>query len=200
MRLELSVSPLPDLPAPNGAHELAWSYLLDAIFADAYTHNIGEIHVSLPHQGLKADVQLRAELTSTSRDADGVAVALLGHQRDLAAYRGELTRAYVLTFGRLAPGTLRALSSTQDKTWEAEHSQVALSLSTLLWGVPITLANRTQCPALLDRALLAMRRDFARPLLGLYYYRLRTFQPTVKNRATEPAHTHNDKTLDRRST
>ena len=171
MRLELSVSPLSDLPAPNGPHELAWSYLLDAIFADAFKQRVAVLHLDLPHDDLYDDAILRTELTPAQPNEHGHAAALLGESQDIP---DEAARLYTLSFGRLAPRSLQQRQHKTSASYQHVDALSAFSLAARLWGIPIRLAQLAHRPDLHDQTIFAMRRDFSR--YGLCYYRLSTWE------------------------
>lgn len=160
MNVEVSVSPLAGLPAPVGAHELAWSYLLDAVMADAHRRGLGALRVSVPEASLKADMHLRAALSRRERQAaegPGVGAALLGSERVLPA---DATRLYSLEFGLLASGALRRVR-TETRGWRLEEHLSVYCLSARLWGGPIRAAALLGRTDLGDRAMFGMRRAFA---------------------------------------
>lgn len=179
MRLELSISPLTGLPAPQGAHELAWSYLLDAIFADAYEQRVAVLHLDLPHNALCDNVTLRAGLTPAHPSTSGHATALLGTSSEIPT---TTARLYTLSFGRLAPRSLQQHQRDTPAAYREVDTLSAFSLAARLWGVPIRLAQLARRPDLQDRAIFAMRRDFARR--GPCYYQLSTWAHDVDRALT----------------
>lgn len=172
LRLELSLDPLVQLPAPVGAHELAWSYLLDAVIADAYGAGLSLLRLSLPAEGLEDEVRLRAALSRRAKGAsrDAIGVALLG-----AAHLppGDATRLYCVTFGLLAPRELRTLSVPVAAPWRLADELSVYCLPAQLWGGPIRLASLFNRPDLGDRAMFKMRRLFVRRGRYPAYYHLK---------------------------
>jgi hypothetical protein len=169
MRLEITHHSIPGFPPPVGPHELAWSYILDTIFADAYHTGIASLHISLPTKQLYDDVTLRAELSQTTRKNGQHALALLGKDRNVA---GNYGRIYLLNFGATAPRTLQRLSVKDLPGARREYQQSLFSLKARFWGIPIRLAHAMKRPDLVDRAMFAMRRDFAQTEDPYAFYRL----------------------------
>lgn len=178
MNLEVSVSPLASLPLPSGAHELAWSYLLDFVVADASMRGLGALHVSVPSAALVAPLELRASVsrnfgvkpngaeagTAVGRE---VGVALLGFERRLPA---GATRLYSLEFGLLAPAALRRTRS-ETQGWQLERRLNVYSLPAYLWGGFIRVSAPLYSKALSDQAMFRMRRAFTleRSLAAFYH-------------------------------
>ena len=171
LRLELSLNSLAQLPAPVGAHELAWSYLLDAVIADAYGAGLSLLRVSLPVAGLEDEVRLRAALSRRAEAASPAAtgVAFLG-----AAHLplGDATRLYRVTFGFLAPRDLRTLPVPVTVPWRLTDELSVYCLPARLWGGPIRAAALLNRPDLGDRAMFRMRRLFVRRGRHPAYYHL----------------------------
>ena len=167
MNVTITHAPLPGLPPPTGPHELAWSYILDAVFADAYHAGVSALDAVLPTGLLDDDVQLRAELT---RPRAGSAYrAVFGCRADPSALSGAV-RWYQLGFGRLAPAALRAHKVKPPTDWRREACWGYFTLAARAWGVPIRAAHTLRRPDLVDRAMAAMRGSFARPGdRGAYY-------------------------------
>lgn len=174
MKVDVSLSAL-DVPPLDGPHELAWSYLLDAIFADAYHAGVAFLHVSVPDPALVAEVELRAELSDGRPSGDTRALALLGAMRDVPQ---DAERLYLLAFGMMAPAALRRLPKHPISGWSIEHRLGAYTWKARAWGAAIRWAAFRKRPDLVDRAMLAMRRDFARPGDATAYYRLGTWSRT----------------------
>jgi len=175
MRTEIAVSALPGFPEVTGVHELAWSYLLDAIFADAYHAQLGVLHLQLPSQVLVSGAELRAALNSSREGSSGAGVAVLGLDRTVPT---GVRRAYLLSFGRLAPRALQVLPASTLPSWRLEHRLSTFTLKAKLWGIPIRLASGVSRPDLVDRAMFAMRQDFSRSGVTPSYYRLSTWSQT----------------------
>lgn len=171
LRLELSLDPRAQFPAPVGAHELAWSYLLDAVIADAYGAGISLLRVNLPAVGLEDEVQLRAALSCRTEAASPAAtgVALLGGAH---LSLGDATRLYRVTFGLLAPRELRTLPVPVAAPWRLTNELSVYCLSARLWGGPIRAAALLNRPDLGDRAMFRMRRLFVRRGRHPAYYHL----------------------------
>ena len=161
-----------DLPAPTGPHELAWSYLLDGIFADAYAAGVGDLRVSLPIPQLQDLVELRAALTRSVPSADGRASALLGADREA----DDGARTYVLGFGSLAARTLRRLAPPALEGWTLATELSVFTLESRLWGLPIRAAGIAGRPDLVDRGMRAMRCAFARSGHRHAYYHLAVWE------------------------
>mgnify|MGYP001095036867 CR=1 FL=1 len=172
MKTQIEVSALPGFPDVSGPHELAWSYLLDAIFADAYHAQLGILHLQLPSPSLVAGAELRAELSSAREGSSGAGVALLGCDRTVPT---GVRRVYLLRFGRLAPRGLQVLPAPDVTSWRLEHRLSTFTLKAKLWGIPIRVASGVGRPDLVDRAMFAMRQDFSRSGVASSYYRLSTW-------------------------
>lgn len=177
MKVEITISPIPNLPEPTRAHELAWFYLLDAVIADAYHTRLDVLRLSLPSDVLKGEAQLRGELSQDTSGVNGVGgrvgVALLGLKQVLPA---EVQRAYVLHFGVLAPRALRrGKISKKMHGWQLEQWLSIYSAQTYLHGLPIRLSLLLRRPDLYDRAMFAMRRDFVSEGRVPAYYHLSTW-------------------------
>lgn len=155
MKVEVSVSALAGLPAPVGAHELAWSYLLDTVFADAYHARLGTLRLALPTACLLDDVQLRAALSQGEGEGVGVA-ALAAACPPVHGAR----RVYRLEFGVLAPGALRS-TPTATTGLKLERQLSIYSWRARLYGVPMRLNGWRRRPDRQDRVTAAMRRLFA---------------------------------------
>lgn len=182
MKVTVTVSPLESLPAASGAHELAWSYLLDAIFADAYTSGLAELHIDLPHAELEDAVKLRTPplqraasrskhtgVKSPGKGLSGSAVLGGALLRDPALVStpprlsdldfGAPRRLYTLGFGSLAPSQLRRLRA-HTAGWQRLTQLNVYCWPARLWGFPIRSAALLGRNDLEDRALFAMRRTF----------------------------------------
>lgn len=160
MELEVQLNPLPGFPALEGAHELAWSYLLDAIFADAYHAGVRRLQVVLPHLDLREGVELRSRLTPPS--GDNTALVLLA-----PAPLGKAERTYTLEFGLLAPASLRRTQPVRPGK-EPEQRLYIYTLRSKLAG----LGMRLPSPAASDRAWRRVRQGFASPQPTPSFYRL----------------------------
>lgn len=160
MELEVQLNPLPGFPALEGAHELAWSYLLDVLFADAYHAGVGRLEVVLPHPDLREGVGLRARLTPSSGDKTGLALLA-------PAPSGKADRVYTLEFGLLAPARLRRTKPTRPGK-EPQGSLYVYTLRAKLAG----LGMRSPNPAWADRAWRAVRQHFASTQSTPSFYRL----------------------------
>jgi len=169
MVVEIHVRELAGFPDISGAHELSWSYILDAVFADAYHAGVDRLTCTLPTKALATAVQLRADLTQVvERPAGGTAVAELTG----GAPPVELPdRLYALSFGAAAPRRLRA-GPTVRPAMALSTSLSVFTLPARLWGVPLRLFAALRRPDLYDRASFAMRRDFARTDHVPAYYHL----------------------------
>ena len=172
MNVTITHAPLPGLPAPTGPHELAWSYILDAVFADAYHAGVGELQVILPTDRLTEDVEIRAQVSRRSAPGTRRAVAnLAGGHGDYAA----VDRAYQLRFGVMAPGVLRRVGQPRPGGLNQIMNLSCFTLAARLWGVPIRVAHAAKRPDLVDRAMAAMRRSFAAERDPYAFYQLSTW-------------------------
>jgi hypothetical protein len=158
MKLEIRVEPLPGFPDLEGAHELAWGYLLDRVFGDAYQAGVGSLTLVLPHPALAEWAQWRAEQTP-ARGSRSAFAALDGSRPQGA------DRVYVLRFGLLAPATLRR-RARHPALSRLESRLFVYTLPALLAGLPM----RLNAPRLRDVGWLGMRRSFVseRPVVAYY--------------------------------
>ncbi|RIH82772.1 hypothetical protein [Calidithermus roseus] len=157
MKLEIRVEPLPGFPDLDGAHELAWGYLLDRVFGDAYQAGVGSLSLVLPHPTLAEWGWWRAEQTPARGERTGFA-ALDGSRPQSA------DRVYTLRFGLLAPAALR--NRTRGVTPRVESRLFVYTLPALLASLPMRLSN----PRLRDAGWLGMRRRFVseKPVVAYY--------------------------------
>ena len=167
MNVTITHALLPALPPPTGPHELAWSYILDAVFADAYHAGVTDLDVQLPTADLDEDVRLRAELSrGRSEDTSRAAMTCLSD----AVVPTEALKWYRLGFGRLAPASLRTPTPAPPEGWRHQESWGYFTLAARLWGLPIRGAYVLRRPDLVDRAMAGMRMRFARPGNRSAYY------------------------------
>lgn len=160
MKVDVRVRELPGMPEPNGPHALSWSYLLDAVFADAYHRRLASLRVLVPAAALAAEVEERADVTPPRPDTVGAGVAWLTGAPDAAEGADDGPEArYLLTFGRLAPRVLRSSNGVPDPSMKDRLS--VYTWRARLLGLSIRLAAMRRRPEAQDRALAAMRRAFA---------------------------------------
>jgi hypothetical protein len=163
MKLELEVKPIPHFPAPEGGHELAWSYIFDLIFGHAYQANVGRLKMVLPHEGLVKGAELRASLClpNQARTAEQTGLAWLSDRFVVESAQ----RVFVLRYGRLAPRHLRQLVAPQFGRLEASYQ--VYTLGAMLAGLGMRAGSLHS-----DRAWLMLRRQFASERKVPSYYRL----------------------------
>ncbi|MEM6430821.1 MAG: hypothetical protein AAF708_16400 [Deinococcota bacterium] len=176
MNLQIQPHPLEHYPAPVGAHGLAWSYLLDNLFADAYARNIANMVIVVPHAGLVTLCERRAYLSRQAPQphAQGTAFAQLSAQD--TAEDAHIDRFYNLEHGLLAPRNLRT-GRLERPNWQVDAQLFVLTWQVKLWGAAMKLANQAQRPQLADRATFAMRRHFASARPTPSFYILRGWSP-----------------------
>jgi hypothetical protein len=162
MKLELALTPLESFPSLQGAHQLAWNYLLDKVFADAYHAGAGTLQLTLPSQDLVVEAELRASLTGAR--GDKTARAILGSNSANGFSRAADT-VYLLRYGLLA-GTFRQHNAGS----RASHLLSVFTWQARAFGLPIRALGRS--PQLVDRASFAMRRVFASDTFVPAYYHL----------------------------
>ncbi|MBS3933258.1 MAG: hypothetical protein KGZ35_02795 [Truepera sp.] len=75
----------------------------------------------------------------------------------------------------MAPRVLQKLSLRRLPGARLERTHGVFTLKARLWGIPIRLAGALNRPDLTDRAMFAMRRDFASSLDPSAYYQLSTW-------------------------
>ncbi|RIH87285.1 hypothetical protein Mterra_01223 [Calidithermus terrae] len=160
MELHLRVEALPGFPGLDGAHELAWGYLLDRVFGDAYRSGVGSLTLVLPHPALEEWARWRAEQTPAKGGRTGFA-ALDGSRPQPA------DRVYALGFGPLAPAALRRRSPGLAPA-RLEARLYVYTLPALLASLPM----RLNAPRLRDVGWLGMRRHFVSEKPVAAYYRL----------------------------
>lgn len=167
MRIDVTIDPSSTLPAPRGAHELAWSYILDEIFADAYSRGLSEMHIVLPHIELQVEVMIRAELTPAgSSRARGLALLAGGH-----APCGAGDAVYGMWLGYLAPRGPRNAYQTGSPPG-THHRLSVYTWQAFALGIPMRLGSALGRPRLVDAATFAMRRTFASERFVPAYYHL----------------------------
>ncbi len=175
MQLEQLAPKLPNLPPPTGAHRLAWSYLLDTVFADAYHAGVQLLRVALPptfEVGLAARTGF--DTHPEPRYPGSPTTASFG----LAEPRESDLRSYRLRFGLLAPASLRRQArSAAPPTgpFELRGNLYVYTLRARLFGVPMRLFNMLGRPLAADRALLGLRQTFASEYPTPCYYILETW-------------------------
>jgi hypothetical protein len=169
VRVDVEVREIASLPAPSGQHELAWSYILDAVFADAYHAGVGYLKVLLPTAALMGDVEIRALVSRRMPQPEGRAIADLGGGKTLAR---DATRVYSLGFGTMAPRALRRLERNEPTGFTTVSHLSCFTPAARLWGIPIRLARSANRPDLVDRGMAEMRRSFAAERDPHAYYQL----------------------------
>lgn len=176
MDIHLKIDSLPGYPELSGAHGLAWSYLLDTIFADAYHAKVASLQLVLPSAALEHEATLRVMLSPPKAAGTGEAVAALGAVPEEA---GKARRLYTLHYGLLAPRHLRNLPSADPNTdlveWVCEGQLFVLTWQVRALGVSMRFWNGLRQPQLGDRAMFAMRHAFATPTPTLAFYELRSW-------------------------
>lgn len=169
MNVTITHAPLPGLPAPTGPHELAWSYILDAVFADAYHAGVGHLQVVLPTDRLDDDVEIRGFVSRRTPPSEVMAVAdLAGGETPL----GDATCVYSLGFGTMAPRALRRLGRSEPPGFMLVSHLSCFTPAARLWGIPIRLARSVDRPDFIDRGMASMRRSFAVERDPHAYYQL----------------------------
>jgi len=173
VNVEVHVSELVHLPRIRGAHELSWSYLLDAMFADAYHAGVTRLLCFLPTAELADAVALRADLTRPGPGAcDCIAIA------DFAG-RGitdpDAKRRYRLSFGILAPRSLRSQTKPPPQTGDPLSVLSVFTLTARLWGLPLRTYSVAHFARRYDLASVAMRRRFASTGKVPAFYHLSTW-------------------------
>ncbi|MEM7736245.1 MAG: hypothetical protein AAF267_10685 [Deinococcota bacterium] len=183
MNLQLHTHPVEHYPAPVGAHGLAWSYLLDNLFADAYARNISNLIMVLPHEGLVPLCKRRAQLSGqpTLSQASGQALAQLVPHDTAKNTTAAIDRFYNLEHGLLAPKNLRT-GRLERPNWQVDAQLFVLTWQVKLWGAAMKLLNQAQRPQLADRATFAMRRQFASATPTPSFYVLRGWSPIASAR------------------
>lgn len=172
MRIEVEVTRVPGLPSPDGAHALAWSCILDEVFADAFMHGITDLEMVLPCEALRDAAEIRADLTSGGRTPGGTAAALLTGAHEAPP---PVSRVYVLSFGVVAPRGLRRLRPPVPVGGVPEQTLSVLSWQARGLGIPIRLSGLLKQPNLSDRFMYVMRRRFVAPGHVPAYYHLTTW-------------------------
>lgn len=205
MNVELDLKTLPAQPAPHGPHGLAWSYVLDTVFADAAHAGVDTLHLTLPHADLAEEVTLRGSLTSfagidaqrtstqrsvgtklepntrTTKTKKEVRVARFGTLTpDTSKDETEETivRLYTLSYGRLAPRSLRKLNTKPTKDWCCTRTLFVFTWRARALGLPMRFFNLRNAPHRADRAMFAMRRVFASATKTPAFYRLECWERT----------------------
>jgi len=180
LHVDIDIRPLEGYPQPEGAHGLAWSYLLDNIFADAYAHHLERLVMVLPHEALEPLCHARATLSRSNiaerGKAQGSGLAAL--TPDVPASLEEMTRFYSLDYGLLAPSPWREHRHTPDD-WQLDAQLYVLTWQVKMWGFAMKILNQINRPHLADRATFAMRASFASALPTPSFYELRGWSPAA---------------------
>jgi len=171
--VHLKVDPLPGYPNPVGPHGLAWSYLLDTVFADAYHANVGSLELVLPSAALEHEVKLRVMLTVPKGAGVGSAVAAF---RGAAVERVGARRLYTLHYGPLAPRELRRSCPASPVGWVCDKTLFVWTLRARALGASMRLFNGLRQPQLGDRAMFAMRHAFSSPTWTPAFYELKSWR------------------------
>lgn len=173
MKVQFTQHDWPQVPDLIGAHKLAWSYLLDYIFADTYHHHVDILELSVPNLGVAREVNERTTVTPSSSRSVSSAFAQLSFSNDMPP---QAQRIYRLHFGVLAPVSLRRhhrptvlagrtrVASLYVYTWQA-----------LMLGIPMRLGNALSCPHWADRSLAKIRQTFTTTDSCPAFYRLDTW-------------------------
>lgn len=170
MNLDVEVAPRSHMPAVTGPHELSWSYILDAVFADAYRQRLGSLSVVLPLASLEPHVTMRSEPASLADHRQGRGLALLAGRRELGTGTPDLL--YLLDFGSAYLPPRRAAPPGEHGAWRLEWSLDVMSLRSRLVGLTIRAALLSGRKDLADRASFHMRRHFASERTTFSRYRL----------------------------
>ena len=173
MQLHHTPTDLAGLPPPEGAHRLAWSYLLDAACADAFHAGVGRLELMLP-VALADEIDARRPLPAAPERSDApLATFGVGPPP-----RVDAIRHYRLRFGILAPRRLRAADpdGPDPVGFALERTLYVYTLRTRLLGVPMRLLNLLDRPQPADRALIALRHAFAGERPTPAYYRLESWR------------------------
>jgi hypothetical protein len=172
MKLELALTPLEGFPSLQGAHQLAWNYLLDKVFADAYHAGVGTLQLTLPNKDLVVEAELRAHLTPAR--GDKIARALLG-SNSTNTFSKTADTVYLLRYGFLAGTRFR----NQNNGSRASHLLSVFTWQARAFGLPIRALGRS--PQLVDRASFAMRKVFASETFVPAYYHLYKANPSPES-------------------
>lgn len=138
-------------PLPvGGAHALAWTYILDWIFSDAYHAKVRHLECHLGWAHLDHELSLRGSLSGPGRGS-AIAVAWLGASGALSK---RASRLYVVHSRCIAPG---------EPGWSLRGHYFIYTWGSRLWGIPIRLATWAGRPDWDDRMMYRMRRGFIAP-------------------------------------
>ena len=201
MRVHCECQPVANYPAPSGAHGLAWSYLLDTVFAEAYHAGVRELRVVLPSAALEPEVWQRAQLSGAAHEsatnADTPAetpaetlVETATESRALAwlcpgavpenAFPEQLSYLYTLHHGYLAPAWLRRAEFSSPRAlaerWVSAPPWYVLTWRVPLWGLLMRLSNQWQQPHWADWAMFTMRHQFMSRAAVPAFYTLRAWR------------------------
>lgn len=173
MLTQVSVEPVHGLPPLGGAHELAWSYLLDEIVADAFHSRLAAVHFTVPSAALWDEVQMRVRPNPLAAGIGAGAALLAPGQQP----PDDARRLYTLALGVLAPPHLRTHRQDPDMDgWVLERQLSVFTWAARGLGLAIRLATLLESPHLADRASLAMRRTFVNVRVVPAYYHLRIWK------------------------
>jgi hypothetical protein len=162
-------------PAPTDGHNLAWGYILDSVFADAYLQGISELTVWLPRYEISRMAQTRAASMGTRPHKLRLPAAFCRHDR--AALAG-ISRLY-----RLQPGTLLRQPTTYRRAsiplfgWRMEQILYVYTWRAVMWGVSSRVATRVIGNHLADTCHYSMRQAFTSPVVTPAFYVLSIWSP-----------------------
>ena len=166
MKVSVSVVPDAHFPPPHGAHEMAWAYILDAVFADAHSTGVSSLDIILPLEAVRTAARLRADLSAVGRPSSAGATAVLaaGHTTTHA------DRIYHVDLGLLAGerGAWARARGAQRPT----RSVSVFTLHARLAGLAIRTGGALNTPALTDAGIARMRRSFVAPGWKPAFYHL----------------------------
>lgn len=142
----------------EGPHELAWSMMLDVIYADAYRHDIGDIRFAVGIDELHEEIALR-EGFARHNTADHAAAWLC--KQGVAA---DEHRLYLVE---------RVGDSVQiPAKWALDRTYYVFTWRARWMGVFIRLAQALRQPQWVDKAMYRMRKVFFSERATPSYYKL----------------------------
>lgn len=154
-----------------GPHELAWSVMLDSVFADAFHAGVRNLTVSLSHSDLMDHAKLRAELTPTRGDR----TAILCQTFDMLA-DPIYDLAYTIEHGGVLGGAIQKRQLIASHSWTARQQTWVYTWRSRLIGIPIRIANMMGRADQVDRQMRRMRGVFVSRKPTISYYHLTVWE------------------------
>lgn len=163
---------IPGMPRQDGPHELAWSYILDHIYADAFHSGITSLRAYIPTTEICGQLELRSRLSGSRQHVGGESSAVIRVDSFGPEPPRDAVRMYTIRFGVLAPRILRPITQPAKTGWKLDRTLSAFTWKAHMFSIPIRLAGFLRRPDLIDRAQTAMRKFFITEKIVPAFYHL----------------------------